>query len=965
MSSEKFKKIEEIYHAVLELAPAKREEYLAKSCGDDEELREEIESLLSFDSNESRIGISLESLATEIFTEPESHSLIGEKIGHYEILSLLGKGGMGEVYLAQDSRLNRKVALKILPKQLIADTKRTQRFIREAQAASALNHPNIVTIHEIGQADEIQFIVTEFIEGKTLREVMKTETLSIEEIIRIIAQIASGIESAHNAGFIHRDIKPENIMLRADGLIKILDFGLAKLSNPQTLTELESIHTQKGVIMGTAAYMSPEQARGKEVDGRTDIWSLGVVLYEMLSGNQPFRGETSSDTIAAILKNEPDFLVEKIPVPLSKIIKRALEKEPNSRHQNFTDFRDDLNHLLVEFKTDPNRFAITDQAESPTDNYSLPVKANTAKVSQSKNLLFGIIAVILLGGLALGVYWKYFSVSNSAINSFQSIKIDPLTANGVAVSTAISRDGKYIAYAKDEGGKQSLWLRQTAIAGDTQIVPPTRTEYDFLDFSPDGNFLYFVGTGADGQPSSLYQITTLGRNLRKIISGVDSKISFSPDGKKIAFKRVSGGENSIIIADAEGGNERVLRTRNFPEIYTDAVSWSPDGKLIAVPTLTRGVSYAGGIAVIEADSGKETPIVLSDKQVLRINRVEWMNDGKGLIFTQYTGMMGQRYQLRYVSYPSGEIRNVSNDLTSYEDLSLTADSKTLVSVQREYSMGIWLTPENDFSQVTQIETRTGKDDGERGLSWTKDGKIVYVSTEGGAQNIWRMDADGGNPKPLTTGYNGGKIVPTLAIGGDQIIFLGEAHPGMNFFSMNSDGQNLKTVAKDNDFAFEEGSANENWIVFTTRGGGKNRIWKMSLTGGDAVKLTDIEASNPVISPDGKMVAYFIRDKGQPLQLGVISIDGGTPLKTFELPITTVVDAGISWNKNGDGILYVSTLGTTSNIWNQPLNGTKATSLTNFKEFQIAQFALNADGKRLAVARGSRNRDIVLIKNISN
>ena len=574
-------------------------------------------------------------------------------------------------------------------------------------------------------------------------------------------------------------------------------------------------------------------------------------------------------------------------------------------------------------------------------------------------------------GAAVGVYWKYFYVQSPAVTNFLSTKLDVLTAHGLAQSAAISPDGKIIAYAKsEEDGKQSLWLRQTASAGDTQIVPPGNAKYDYLRFSPDGNHLYFVGADGVGQPSSLFQMTTLGRNQRKIITGVDSQFSISPDGKQTAFIRVSEADNSIIIAD-EAGSERILKTRKYPEVYGDEVSWSPDGTLIAVPTLTRGATYAGGMAVVDVATGSETRIPLKEEKLLRISQIAWVNDGKGLIYTPYAADMGQRYQIRYASYPSGEVQNVTNDLSSYEDFSLTADSQTIVAVQRQYSMGIWLTIENDFSSAVGINSKTAADDGERGIAWTNDGKIVFVSSEGGAQNIWRMDADGGNPKPLTEGYAFMKTFPSLSVGGDRITFFSrivdpvtkELLPGNTFFQMDSDGQNVQQVVERTDAAFAAASANEDWVVHTSRADGVFRIWKTPLKGGEAVRLTDVDSISPAISRDGKSVAYFIREKDKPLKLGIVSIDGGAPLKIIELPATASMDPGIAWNKTGNGILFVNTLGTTSNIWTQPLDGTKPTPLTAFKEFQIAQFALNPEGTRLAVARGSRNRDIVLIKNI--
>ncbi len=278
----------------------------------------------------------------------------GTKFGRYEIHSLLGAGGMGEVYLAEDTRLHRKIALKVLPENIAEDKEHLRRFEQEAYAASALNHPNIITIYEIGEVDERLFIATEYIKGETLREKIERNELTLLDSIKIAEQIAAALSVAHQAPIIHRDIKPENIMIRRDGYVKILDFGLAKLveKNPETLdAEAETrvqVNTQAGMILGTVAYMSPEQARGKDVDERTDVWSLGVCLYEMLAGRKPFQGETTSDTIASILTKEPLSLDKNLPAELQRIIRKTLQKGADKRYQTAKDLLIDLEDVKEE-----------------------------------------------------------------------------------------------------------------------------------------------------------------------------------------------------------------------------------------------------------------------------------------------------------------------------------------------------------------------------------------------------------------------------------------------------------------------------------------------------------------------------------------------------------------------------------------------------------------------------------------
>jgi serine/threonine protein kinase len=963
-------KIEEICYAALARPLEEREIFLQEVCGNDPELRREVESLLLFEEQaKDFIETPPQDIAAAIFTKQTRKNLLGTKLNHYKILSALGAGGMGEVYLAEDKKLGRKIALKLLPSQFSQDAERISRFEREARAVSALNHPNIITIYAIEEAENFNFIATELVDGETLREKIAETPFDPQEAIEIGIQVAGALESAHAVGIIHRDIKPANIMIRRDGLVKVLDFGLAKLmedshgemetwrdegeigfipaSSPQLPNSpAPSRQTNFGAIMGTLNYMSPEQARGEKLDARTDIFSLGVVLYEMLSGVQPFAGASEEDIYEATINKTPTpvrRLNSEIPFELDQIISRALTKDRSQRYQSMSALRLDLRKLKQHSTAAGERFpALPAPFKTTTFGWILPLTA------------------LLL--LVLSVAW-YFSLSPTVpqVTPFQTIKLDRLTAQGLTVTNAISPDGQYVVYAKKADGKQSLWQRQIATLTDSQIVPPGQMNYVFLNFSPDGESVYFVGTESVGAVPSLFQISTNGSNQRKLIEGVNSQISFSPDGKSLAFVRDKVGEDNLIIAEARGENERVLAVRKNPEIYTEGISWSPDGKLIASSTLKRQTAYGGGVAVVEVATGIEKPVALSEK-VIRVSHLAWLKDGSGLIFCRFASPTGKRYQLQYLAFPSGKIQKITNDLSSYEDLSLTGDGKTIVSTQREYSMGIWLTKEGDFTKAAQIETKTGRDDGERGISWTKDGKIIYVSSEGDAQNLWRMDVDGSNQKPLTGGSEYGKLYPTLNHDNGLITFIAQWANGHDYFQMDSEGQNTRRVTNAG-FTDFTASSNKDWIVHFANADGKKRIWKTAAGGGKPIKLTDVESNFPALSPDGKFVAYLEMETGQPQKIAVISIDGGNPLKSFELPITCKPEAGISWSKEGDAILFVNTPDTTSNIWKQPLDGKPAKPLTDFKEFQIASFALNQEGNRLAVSRGSRNRDSVLVSSI--
>ena len=422
MTPERWQQVKEIFHLALKRAPGERSAFLENACGGDASLRKEVESLIASHEKDGSFIDSPAYEAAAAMLETEQQLKAGQMIGHYNILSTLGKGGMGEVYLAQDARLGRKIALKFLPNAFTQDQERLRRFEQEARAASSLNHPNILTIHEIGEVEGRRFIATEFVDGEMLRTRIASGPFNTAEVLNIAEQMASALAAAHAAGIVHRDIKPENIMLRQDALVKVLDFGLAKLTQPEEAGPEDPtralIKTSAGVVMGTTAYMSPEQARGQAVDARSDIWSLGVVMYEMIAGHAPFAGQTNSDVLVSILEREPKLLTSlsaKVPEALDWIVAKALIKDRDDRYQTARELLTDIRRLKqrLELTTEVERSTAPESANSSAGNFITQASLNVSGTSpghvQSSRrtrllrLLPFALALALVGAL---VIWR-------------------------------------------------------------------------------------------------------------------------------------------------------------------------------------------------------------------------------------------------------------------------------------------------------------------------------------------------------------------------------------------------------------------------------------------------------------------------------------------------------------------------------------------------------------------------------
>ncbi len=927
-------------------------------------------------------------------------------ISHYRILSKIGAGGMGEVYLAHDTKLERQVALKVLLDEVAGDADRVRRFVQEAQAASALNHPNILTVHEIGEFEHTRYIATELIKGETLRDRLGSEPMTLREVLDVAMQVAAALNAAHNAGIVHRDIKPENIMLRDDGIVKVLDFGLAKLvATASGSVESEDatraqVNTRPGVVMGTVHYMSPEQARGKETDARCDVWSLGIVMYEMLTKKTPFAGETANDSIAAILTKEPPPLDEATPSELRRIVRKSLQKQTDERYQTVKDLLLDVKNLKreLEFSEELERSNVPQSIASSNvgtaqlsenataafgvprvegflgDTRDGPPKGGTQNLSSAeylvsqvrehkKGFLLGLaLLVLVIAGVAFGFYKFAGKKDTSSAPSFESMKITKLTDTGKAGSAAISPDGKYVVHVKEDAGQQSLWVRHIATGSNVQIIPPTEADYRRMTFSPDGSYIYFVRKEKGETNSALYQVPVLGGDPKKLNSNVSSPVTFSPDGKRFAFIRKQPDDSTMMIANADGTGEQPLAILKNPESF-DGPVWSPDGKVIAVPVVIRDGGFRMNIVEVRVNDGAIKPI--STNKFFAISRVAWLADGSGLIASaQEIG--SNNYQIYQISYPGGETRKITNDLNDYTDASLTADSGSMVTVQENNVLNIW-SSDGDASRARQLTRGQGKFEGIFGLRWAPDGRIVYYSLISSTPSISIMNGDGSNPRQLTQHLS---TLPAVSLDGRYIVFSSRQAGPNSIWRMDIDGGNQRLLT-------EKGGApnispDGRWVVYDVLGFGGNGVWKVSIDGGEPVQLTDHQSILPVVSPDGKSIAFLDREQeNSPWRIAVIPFEGGQPPKLLDVPpgYNTVgipnpggsaIPQAVHWLPDGRSLVYIVTRDGVSNIWSMPIAGGAPKQLTNFTSDQIAWFDLSRDGKPTLFSRGATTKDVVLI-----
>ncbi len=880
--------------------------------------------------------------------------MIGQAISHYKILEKLGEGGMGVVYKAHDTKLNRQVALKFLP-QRVGDK---ARFLQEAQAAASLNHPNICTIYGIEETDDQHFIEMEYIDGETLRQKFEAVQLKIGDVVSYALQIAEALQEAHGKGIVHRDIKADNVMVNSKDQIKVMDFGLARLKGTLKLTRMSS-------TVGTLGYMAPEQVQGGEVDARSDIFSLGVLMFEMLTGRLPFRGEHEAAMIYSILNEEPESASkhrDDIPQELAHIINRTLEKDPSDRYQSVAEIIGELRHLkkqssrVTRSAIMPSKSSTGSAAASTSETGTAPPTSQRSVSKKKLVMLSAVIGGIVLVGLVVLIMLRPSEQTTSTGN----MKIGRLTATGKASNVVISPEGRLIVYSQREKGKQSLWVRQIATASTVQILPPAEVEFQGLTLSRDGNYLYYVVQEAGSPNASLYKMPSLGGNSKKLLDDVQSPVSLSPDEKMLTFTRAytKSGEFALMVANEDGTNDRILATHKSDKWFEGKPSWSPDGETILCPLGNWEGGFHYSPVVVHVKDGSEEGFTQKRWDV--IAAVEWLHDGSGaVVLGREKGSSAG--QVWVVQKEDGEARRITNDLTDYGTISLAQNSQTLCTVQFEVRANLWALPTGDASKAVQITS--GKEEGLSGLVSAPDGRILYANQTVGNTDIWICNSDGTGQQQLTSEPSN-DYHASMSPDGRTIFFVSNRAGIPNIWKMENDGSKPVQLTFGGEDYHPEASTDGKWVYFDSWDAGPLLVMKVPVDGGQPQTVFNKGASfQPRCSPDGKLLAITFTDdqKTGNRQILVMPSVGGEVMKTIEIPATATA-VPTRWSPDSRAISYIDTREGVSNIWEQPLDSGSPRKLTDFKSDRIFTFCWSRDGKNLVVSRGQMTSDVVLISN---
>jgi len=766
--------------------------------------------------------------------------LIGKRLAHYDITAKLGEGGMGEVWRATDTKLNRDVAIKVLPSEMAADPERLERFKREAQAIAALSHPSIVTIYSVEEAEGLQLLTMELVEGDSLDQVLPPQGFELGELFSLATQISDALASAHDRGIIHRDLKPANVMVARAGRVKVLDFGLAKLADAGDGDEETELMTQAGMLLGTVPYMSPEQAQAKPVDHRSDVFSLGILLYEMATGQRPFQGDNPASVISALLKDRPPSVTElraDLPNHLGRIVRRCLEKAPQRRYQSAREIQLELEGLERELSMSNGGVDPRPATQPPGASYAGSTSALTARWLNLVPWATASVAVVAMIVVST-------TRSGPLDEPTDPPRVRALTYSGNSGMPSVSADGRTMAFMSNRDGRARIWLKQMA-GGE---APLTEGQDIYPDLSPDGAAVAFMRFPKPGSPPTVFRRQVVGGKARPLVE-FGGGPAWSPDGEEIAFlRRFPDGSSAVLVVGADGG-EPVELHRN--ELILASVSWSSDGRL-AGPLMTTRTGRTGKILILDRDSGETTVVTIGAPEEV-VCAFDWGPDGDLVIVTAsdtraapgllqtYDLESGARRAIAWLENGSevGQLDVIGDSIVFdlvFEHQTLTETSPTGAS--RPLTTG----PTFDRQPVL-----------------SPDGELILFSSHrGGAMDLWLQERTSGTLTQITFD-SASDLDPAFTADGAGILWSSDRDEAgiQEIWTMELDGTRARQLSNDGSNAENPSTwPGGDWIFYATSNVDHPGIWKMRTDGSEATPIEGVETGTiPEVSPDGRWVAY--------------------------------------------------------------------------------------------------------------
>ena len=875
----------------------------------------------------------------------------GEHLGPYRILAPLAAGGMGEVYRGRDTRLGRDVAIKVLPAALAEVPQRVARFEREARSASALNHPNIVTIYEVGTSGSLHYIAMELVAGESLRSLLLDGPLPVRRLLDIAIQLGEGLSRAHASGIVHRDLKPENVMVTAQGHVKILDFGLAKLTQPDAIGDGASERppdasaTQDGIILGTVGYMSPEQATGAPVDYRSDQFSFGAILYEMATGGRAFQRASAPQTLAAIIQDEPEPIAARnprVPAPLRWTVQRCLAKKPSDRYASTEDLARELRTL-----------------RDNLPEASGPDRARSAAGEPAgKRRSWTLAAIAAAALLTLGIVgWRLRQSDYFWSNPLAGARFTRLTDwEGEEVDATLSGDGKFVAFVSDQAGPFDAWVSQV---GSDQLLNLSRGKIPVtngnrrrnIGFSEDDARVWIGVSDPEGtgRVSDLWIVPTMGGDARLFLPGAVS-VAWSPDRARMAYHTADAAQ-AILVADRTGANSKRILVGE-PGVRNNYPVWSPDGRFIY---FARGITspYDMDIWRIPSDGGALERITNHHS---RVSYPAFL-DARTLIYTASrpdsgTGLYAMDIHRRIP-------HDVSSGLEEYISIAASSDGRRLAATVANPTSHLWTAPIADHVADEGAASRLSVPVVRAAAPRSGPGQLLFLSSKGGADGLWR--SKGGVVSELWRGSEGAVMAaPALSPDGARVAFVVRQQERGRLYLMAADGTGSHRLTESLDARDAPSwSSDGKWVAVVASERTEQPLYKVPVEGGAPVRLVGGVNTSPVWSPDGRFIVYCVQGEGPWCGMKAITPDGNP----FPLPEAKVDNGGNRYRflPGGKSMVLMQGKDRGYDFWLLDLAGGRRRRLTDLRPgYDMRSFDVSPDGKQILFDRFRENSDVVLI-----